>query len=83
VADSPRELTEFRVLFVGLHNEFGARLDGETIRRVADQELTAFADARIRKFVSILALRRARARLQTLSAEAPSSTHHQGNEATG
>ena len=47
-----------------LATEFGAVVPGEKIEQAAQQALGEFEDARVREFVSVLAWRRARARLR-------------------
>jgi hypothetical protein len=46
-----------------LSQEFAERLDVAIIQRVAAEELAAFDDARVRDFIPILAIQRARLRL--------------------
>jgi hypothetical protein len=47
-----------------LSREFADRLDAETIGRVAAEEVEALNGSRIRDFIPILAMRRARLRLR-------------------
>jgi hypothetical protein len=48
----------------GLSEEFANLVDLTIIERVASEEVAAFADARVRDFVAILAIGRGRARLR-------------------
>jgi hypothetical protein len=51
-----------------LAREFTGRLSDDTIELFAVEEVAAFADARVRDFVVLLAARRARARAKAVTA---------------
>jgi hypothetical protein len=62
-----------------LSAEFGDRIEADTLRRVASQEVALFEGAKVRTFVPMIAWRLARLRLlETLEPEAPSPTGHTG-----
>ena len=52
------------VVFRRLLDEFGDRIDEETIRDVATEEVHAFTGARVGTFVPIIAWRKGRTRLR-------------------
>jgi hypothetical protein len=51
-------------VFAALSQEFGTRFDAVSIAQIASEEVAAFDEARIRDFVSLLAIRQARLRLR-------------------
>jgi hypothetical protein len=54
-----------------LNQEFEDRFDAGTIERVAAEESAVFDEARVRDFIPILAIRRARLRLWDLMSGGP------------